>query len=57
MAETKAERIAAEELNRPDGKETHLLARHKGDPVKLEIAARTSRAVTASTRTCGPASG
>ena len=45
-AETKAERIMAEELKRYGWAEADLATRRKNDPLKLEIAARLRRETT-----------
>ena len=45
-AEAKAERIIAEELQRPGWSERDLTARRKKDPAKLDIAARLRRETT-----------
>jgi REP element-mobilizing transposase RayT/AraC-like DNA-binding protein len=47
-AEAKAERIIAEELGRQGWQEADLLTRRRGDPVKLELAARLRRETTLS---------
>ena len=47
-AEAKAQRIVAEELERRGWQEADLAARAKGDPGKLEIAARLRRETTLS---------
>jgi REP element-mobilizing transposase RayT len=47
-AEAKAERIIGEELKRRGWKEAELLKRQRGDPEKLEIAARLRRETTLS---------
>ena len=49
-AEAKADRIVREELKRRDWSEAELAQRRKGDPAKLELAARLRRETTLTIR-------